>query len=496
MAMLIERARDERLPFVHLERYSVDTGLLALIPVDVARTLRVLPLFRDAERLALGMARPDDLAAHDYVRRLTGLEVEPVLIDEAALEHTLTELYVGGGHAAQSWAQRASQSLDANAAGLDALRDSPVARLFEHLVEQGVHLRASDIHLETAHNQTRLRYRVDGVLHDFPPPPQDVYPALVSRIKILAQLDIAEKRRPQDGRISLGGRELRVSIIPFLDGEGVVVRLLGTGVGVLSLEQAGFDGEMLTRYRRVMRRSHGLLLVTGPTGAGKTTTLYASLAELTDSRRKVVTLEDPVEYRLPGVCQIPVRADLDFDFAEGLRALLRHDPDVVMLGEIRDLPSAEIAIRASLTGHLILATLHTNTASEALTRLIDIGVAPYKVMTSLLWVLAQRLVRKLCPHCRQMQPWPDHSWIKSPGSTAVCFRAVGCPECGGIGYHGRIPVYEYLEITPAMRSEQQASKVARLARRDGFVSLRQRALQAVEAGLTTLSEVEPLVLED
>lgn len=489
--------------FVHLERYRVDESVLDLVPHEVAQPLRVLPLFRDGGRLALGVAQPEDLAAQDYVRRLTGLDIEPVLVEESALENALRELYVAGGTAGRAWGRLAAQSIESHrpetGPALTSTGDSPVARLFEQLVAQAVQLRASDIHLEIAQGKPRLRYRVDGVLHDFPAPPVDVYPALVSRIKILANLDIAEKRRPQDGRISLAvgdsDRELRISIIPYIDGEGVVVRILGAGVGVLALEQAGFCKPMLERYRRVVRRSHGLLLVTGPTGAGKTTTLYGSLAEMCDSRRKIVTLEDPVEYRLDGVCQIPVRPDLEFDFAEGLRALLRHDPDVIMLGEIRDLASAEIAIRASLTGHLILATLHTNTAAQAVTRLIDIGLAPYKVMTSLLWVLAQRLVRRLCEVCRDVAEWPDDHWIAPPQPGALLFVPRGCARCGGLGYWGRVPVYEYLEITPAMRQEHDAHRILELARADGFVSMQERALAQVLEGVTSLAEIEGLSLE-
>ena len=496
MATLMETAHQECMGFVNLERYRVDPAVLELVPYELARPLRVLPLFRDLNRLALGVSRPEDLAVQDFVHRLTGLDVEPVLVDDEALEAALDELYVGAGEASRSWARRASQALDLPRAEVinESLGESPVARLVEQLVAQGIQLRASDIHLEIAQGRPRLRYRVDGALHDFAPPPAEVYPALVSRIKILANLDIAEKRRPQDGRITLD-RELRVSIIPYIDGEGVVIRILGSGVGVLRLEEAGFCQPMLERYRRVVRRSHGLLLVTGPTGAGKTTTLYGSLAEMSDARRKIVTLEDPVEYRLPGICQIPVRADLEFDFAEGLRALLRHDPDVIVLGEIRDLASAEIAIRASLTGHLILATLHTNTATEAVTRLIDIGVAPYKVMTSLLWVLAQRLVRRLCPHCCESQPWPRDHWLPAPSPGAQVYQAVGCDGCGGLGYRGRIPIYEYLEITAAMREEHQPSAILKLARQEGFVTLQERALERVAQGITSLSEVEPLTLE-
>lgn len=503
MATLTETAQKHHMGFVYLERYRAEKEAVGLLPYEVANKLRVLPLFCDEGRLALAVANPQDLCAQDYVARLTGLEVEPVLAEELALSQALIHYYVAEGYSGLAWGRRASLAMhrgvatEAEADPTDG-GEAPVARLFENLVAQAIQLRASDLHLEVSQGQPRLRYRIDGVLNDFEAPPAQVYPALISRIKILSNLDISEKRRPQDGRITLNGRELRVSIIPYIDGEGAVVRVLGSGSKVLSLAEVGFAEEMLERYRLLVRRSHGLLLVTGPTGAGKTTTLYASLSEICSPKRKLVTLEDPVEYRLPGVCQIPVRPEVDFSFADGLRAVLRHDPDVLMIGEIRDLESAEIAIRASLTGHLIFATLHTNTAAQALTRLIDIGVAPYKVMTSLVWVLAQRLVRRLCPACKRAGHL-EAERARSLGLPGPGCEPAGCDECGGLGYRGRLPVYEFLEITEAMRGlpadEQLAQRILELARQDGFVSTRERAVTAFSEGLTSLEEIEGLILE-
>lgn len=499
MATLMEIAEQHRMGFVHLERYRAEKEAVGLVPYEVANKLQVLPLFCDEGRLALAVIRPEDLSAQDFVGRLTGLEVEPVLAEEDALHQALIHYYVAEGYSGLAWGRRASQAIDRAPSAeveLPEAADAPVARLFENLVAQAIQLRASDLHLEISQGQPRLRYRIDGVLNDFEAPPVQVYPALVSRIKILANLDISEKRRPQDGRITLHGRELRVSIIPYIDGEGAVIRVLGSGSKVLSLEEVGFAAEVLERYRRLVRRSHGLLLVTGPTGAGKTTTLYASLSEICDPKRKLVTLEDPVEYRLPGVCQIPVRPEVDFSFADGLRAVLRHDPDVLMIGEIRDLESAEIAIRASLTGHLIFATLHTNTAAQAVTRLIDIGVAPYKVMTSLVWVLAQRLVRRLCPACKRPARRESLRGLDLPLES---YEPVGCDDCGGLGYRGRMPVYEFLEITEPMRAlpadERLAQRILELARQEGFISTRERALQYFSEGLTSLEEIEGLMLE-
>lgn len=497
MEALREIALAYRLPYLNLENYRPDKHSVSLIAHELAQRLQVLPLFRERERLALAVVHPQDLAAQDYVGRLTGLEIEPVLVDERALQGALQQYYVADGQSGVAWGRLAAQALDRSRPEtkhrLSEASDSPVARLFEELIAQAVQLRASDLHLEVAQGQPRLRYRIDGVLNDFDPPPGDVYPALISRIKILARLDIAEKRRPQDGRITMqvGGQslELRVSIIPYLDGEGTVVRVLGAGGGVLSLSEVGFDSEMLQRYRQLVRRTNGLFLVTGPTGAGKTTTLYASLADIVSPKLKIVTLEDPVEYRISGVCQIPMRPEIDFSFVDGLRSVLRHDPDVLMVGEIRDLESAEIAIRASLTGHLIFATLHTNTAAQAITRLVDIGVAPYKLMTSLIWVLAQRLVRRLCPGCS----------LPVQDTAAPRFQAVGCEACGGIGYLGRVPVYEYLEIDDEMRAlefdELLATRILKLARARGFVSAKDRALALVGQGLTTPEEIQGILLE-
>jgi type II secretory ATPase GspE/PulE/Tfp pilus assembly ATPase PilB-like protein len=503
MAPLAELAQEHDLPFVHLDRYRAEPEAVALVPYEMAKKMRILPLFCDEGRLALAVVRPEDLSSQDYISRLTGMDVLPVLVEEEALAQALIQYYVAEGQSGLAWGKRASQAMDretpeANRT-LSSGREAPVARLFEHLIAQAIQLRASDMHLETCDGQPRLRYRIDGVLNDFPAPPSGVYPALISRIKILSNLDISEKRRPQDGRITLANRELRVSIIPYLDGEGAVIRILGTGAGVLSLEEVGFADDMLVRYRRVVRRSHGLLLVTGPTGAGKTTTLYASLAEISSPKRKLVTLEDPVEYRLPGVCQIPIRPEVDFTFADGLRSVLRHDPDVLMIGEIRDKDSAEIAIRASLTGHLIFATLHTNTAAQAVTRLIDIGVTPYHVMTSLVWVLAQRLLRRLCPSCKQLSQGQDARSRLLQVDATNSYEPKGCEQCGKLGYYGRLPVYEYLEISDAMRclpaDGNLAQAIYRTAREEGFISARERALQLFQAGLTSLEEIESLILE-
>ncbi|MBI3926690.1 MAG: type II/IV secretion system protein [Armatimonadetes bacterium] len=511
-------AREHRMAFVHLDDYEVERSAVELISYDVARRFQVLPLFRLPDRLALAVCRPQDLRAQDFVARLTGLAIEPVLVDTEPLEQALRRYYLVEGQSGRELARVASEAAERRKAarspdqgparqlaGDTASDSAPVARLVERLLTQALHLRASDLHLECARGKARLRYRVDGMLHDFPAPPVEIYPAVVSRIKILADLDIAEKRRPQDGRISIVVEEepldLRVSVVPQLDAEGVVIRILRTDVRVRTLEELGFGRETLHRYRKLILRSHGIVLVTGPTGSGKTTTLYATLSHINSPRRKIVTLEDPVEYRLDGICQIPVRADLNFSFPEGLRAVLRHDPDVLMIGEIRDHESAEIAVRASLTGHLLFASLHTNDAPQTVTRLLDIGLEPYQVTTSLLGVLAQRLVRRLCPHCkRAVEITPQQLQalgIKTPGRPTLCFEAVGCKECLGLGYRGRLPIYELLEFSEALRripaAELRSETLFEMARQEGFVPMKHCAAAAWLEGQTSLEEIEPLL---
>ena len=362
---------------------------------------------------------------------------------------------------------------------------------------------ASDIHLEPEGDKVFLRYRVDGVCHDYPPPPANLYAALVSRIKINANMDIAERRLPQDGRMSLTldqkTYDMRVSVMPAVGGEAVVIRILNPQMD-LELGNMGFDSRTLSRYERVLRKPHGIVLVTGPTGSGKSTTLYATLRKIHTREKKTITLEDPVENRMSGIVQIAVRPNIGYTFAAGLKAILRHDPDVVMLGEIRDAESAEVAFRAALTGHLLFSTLHTNSAPEALTRLIDMGMQPYQVAAALNGVLAQRLIRKLCPKCRQpVKLGPEH--LKSLGISSLppkvaIYGAKGCNECQNIGYKGRVAVYEFFELTPQMKAlppEQfRADVLKQMAVKDGFTTLKQAAVGKLLSGLTSYGEVVSL----
>jgi general secretion pathway protein E len=367
---------------------------------------------------------------------------------------------------------------------LEAANDAPIIRMLNALLTQAAKDGASDIHIEPYERSSSVRFRVDGTLREVVQPNKALHAALISRLKIMAELDIAEKRLPQDGRISLriGGKaiDVRVSTLPSAHGERAVLRLLDKSESKFTLEGLGMDGEVLRSFDKLVHQPHGIVLVTGPTGSGKTTTLYASLGRLETATTNILTVEDPVEYELPGIGQTQVNAKIDLTFAKALRAILRQDPDVIMIGEIRDFETAQIAIQASLTGHLVLATLHTNDAPSAVTRLIDMGVEPFLLSSSLLGVLAQRLVRKLCGHCKRQDG--EGRW-----------HAVGCPECGMTGYKGRTGVYELMVVTDAVQAlihnRASEAEITHGAEQAGLRSMREDGERLVREGLTSLEEV-------
>jgi general secretion pathway protein E len=379
---------------------------------------------------------------------------------------------------------RMMQELPAVEDLLEASNDAPIIRMLNALLTQAAKDGASDIHIEPYERSSAVRFRVDGTLREVVQPNKALHAALISRLKIMAELDIAEKRLPQDGRISLriGGRavDVRVSTLPSAHGERAVLRLLDKGEAKFSLEGLGMSGDTLLRFDKLINQPHGIVLVTGPTGSGKTTTLYASLGRVDTATTNVLTVEDPVEYELPGIGQTQVNAKIDLTFAKALRAILRQDPDVIMIGEIRDFETAQIAIQASLTGHLVLATLHTNDAPSAVTRLTDMGVEPFLLSSSLLGVLAQRLVRKLCPHCKRQD---EHGQ----------WHPVGCPDCGHTGYKGRTGVYELMVADDAVRSlihnRAAESELTEAARQGGLRSMREDGDRLVAEGLTSAEEV-------
>lgn len=499
-------------PWVDLHGYQPDKECVALVPEAQARRFRVCPLFRVGDHLYLAVEDPTHLQSQDFISRVTGLVIEPVLalgreIDEALNRSLLTT-------------EQASRFLEEltglpeepdefeESGRVTVLEDTgvPTIKLVDHIISQAIRLGASDLHLEPFPHQVLLRYRIDGVLREFPAPPRQLYNGVISRIKIASGLDIAERRLPQDGRASqtVDGRkyDLRVSVIPNLHGEGVVIRILNAQSVQLDLRTLGFEEDVLKRYESILTRPHGIVLVTGPTGSGKSTTLYATLNKIRDVSKKLITLEDPVEYQLPGVTQIQVQPDIGYTFAEGLKAILRHDPDVVLVGEIRDLESAQIAIRAALTGHQMFSTLHTNDAPQAITRLIDMGVPLYQIQAALNGVLAQRLVRRLCASCKQpeaLTPAVADVWGFEPDTQL--YRSVGCAECNGIGFRGRLAVHELLDVVSSIRrlgiAEAQPERIAELAEHEGaFFSLRRSLGNKLRQGLTTVEEATGLLGED
>ena len=501
------------LSYVDLDSYAPPRELLARFPAGLLLRHRVLPLREVDGAVEVATSEPFDSTPLDQLRLATGEELRPALSPASEIERASKRVLGVGADTLQSMGigedgdQFKVVEGDADDDELDltaAAQDASIIKFVNQILAEALELRASDVHVEPFDNQLRVRYRVDGVLHEANIPPQvrRYHAAIVSRLKILSHLDIAEKRLPQDGRIRLKvkGREidLRVSVIPMIHGEAVVLRILDRGDALLGLEHLGMAPRDRGAWERVLELPHGIVLVTGPTGSGKTTTLYAALSRINDVKRKIVTVEDPVEYQLRGINQIQVSNKTGLTFATGLRAILRHDPDVVLIGEIRDRETAEIAVQASLTGHLVFSTLHTNDAPGAATRLIEMGIEPYLVASSLEMVVAQRLVRLICPKCKAPGP-------PAPGDMDVMreefgddapdflYRGGGCRNCQGTGYRGRQGVFELMPINEELREmileHASAGQVRAAATRQGMLSLRQDGLRHVRDGRTTVEEV-------
>ena len=463
-------------------------------------------LLQDGEHPTILHRGPLSVPLLAELRRFLGGPFQLEQVTDGHFQNRLSALYQRSNNEASQVAEDLSSDVDLTRLAdeipetgdlMDAEDDAPIIRLINAILSQAVREQASDIHIETFEDRLSVRYRVDGVLSEVLSPKRMLAPLLVSRLKVMAKLDIAEKRVPQDGRISvkLAGHavDIRMSTIPSAHGERVVLRLLDKQAGQLQLEQLNMNEQVLSGYKRGLHTAHGIILVTGPTGSGKTTTLYAGLSHINESTRNILTIEDPIEYMLPGIGQTQVNSKVDMTFARGLRAILRQDPDVVMVGEIRDLETAEIAVQASLTGHLVLSTLHTNTAIGAVTRLQDMGIEPFLLSSSLIGVMAQRLVRLLCPDCREQRQVTDAEaeWLGASGDTQI-YRPKGCEQCNFTGYRGRTGIYELIEIDDAMRhmihegaSEMAMVEVAR-ARSTGILGDGQRR---VLAGQTSMEEV-------
>lgn len=493
-----------RLDFVDLAETDVDAGAAALVEREILRRYGALPVRIEGGSLLVAMQDPTNLYAIEDLAMLSGRPIRPVVATGEEIERASNATFAAGGELASLLPERDDANVrehgDAVELGFVSAEDGPVVRLVGSILERAVGEGASDVHLEPRAGKTRVRYRVDGVLRGLMSVPSSLHEGAVARIKVLADLDIAERRVPQDGRFSvkLGSRraELRVATLPTVFGEKVVLRLLDTASVEVDLRRLGFEAGMLRGYEEVFRRPYGTILVTGPTGCGKSTTLYATLGELDGEQKNIVTVEDPVEYRMPGVNQVQVNPKVGLGFATGLRSILRADPDVVMIGEIRDTETARTSIEAALTGHLVLATLHTNDAPSAVARLTEMGVEPFLTASAVDCVIAQRLARRLCEHCKRPtkigQTVVEELGLPG-GEEAAYFEPVGCRRCGGIGYWGRIGVYELMVLDESLRDlvlrRVPAGELGRAAEAKGMVRLREDGLLKAARGITSVEEV-------
>jgi general secretion pathway protein E len=499
---------------------DIDAELVKQVPINFAKQAKFVPLRREGDGVAVAIADPLDTSVLDHARAMLKAEISPQLALSSTIIDAINLVYDRSlNEAEQVVGEMEAQDLDAAEQVLEEAQDlldtgdeAPIIRLVNSLLFRAAKERASDIHIEPMERDLAVRFRIDGVLHNVIKPPKRYQNSIISRVKIMAQLNIAEKRLPQDGRIKirLAGRDIdiRVSTIPTVHGESIVMRLLDKGATLLDLGEIGMSSGILKEIDELIRRSHGILLVTGPTGSGKTTTLYGALSRINTPEVKILTVEDPVEYQLKGINQMPINPKIGLNFASGLRSFLRQDPDIIMVGEIRDKETAQIAIEASLTGHLVFSTVHTNDAAGAVTRLVEMGVEPFLVASSLMAVLAQRLVRKVCKECREPHEPSDEEIAKLGMSRdrfqafggGIVYRAKGCSVCSKSGYRGRAGIYELLVIDDDVRQlilkNVDSGTIKKKAGEKGMLSLLDDGALKVAQGLTTIAEVLSVTQED
>jgi type IV pilus assembly protein PilB len=506
-------------PAVNLGEFDIDPEVIALVPKDVAIRHRVVPVNRAGSSLIVAIADPSNILAIDDLKFVTGYNIEAVVASDVGISDAIERYYNRKEeldlnkvmNEIQEEVEVGNTSEEINLMDLEkAADDAPVVKLCNHLLLSAIQKGASDIHVEPYEKSYRVRFRIDGVLHEEMSPPVKLKAALSSRLKIMAHLDIAERRLPQDGRIKLKvgeDREMdfRVSVLPTLFGEKIVLRLLDKSSLQLDMTKLGFEPDQLADFKSAVESPYGMVLVTGPTGSGKTTTLYSALSELNTLTDNICTAEDPVEYNLPGINQVQMHEDIGLNFAASLRSFLRQDPDIIMIGEIRDFETAEIAIKAALTGHLVLSTLHTNDAPSTITRLLNMGVEPFLVTASVQLVQAQRLVRKICVACKQPTETPTDE-LKSLGAsdeeiaTATCQRGVGCQVCSGSGYKGRVALYEVMPFKDALKElvlqGAAAVEIKAEAIRLGMRTLRRSGVRKICEGVTSVEEIARITAAD
>jgi type IV pilus assembly protein PilB len=516
--LTVSMGRVLNVPPVNLSRANIHSDISDLLPREVSSNYKVCPVSRLENRLFLAMADPLNVLAIDDVRRITKLEIVPLIASERSIAEKLHHIESAKTGTMEDIIQDAEQQAAEDADGLETVKEvieevnidqlsasteeAPVIKLANLIILQAIKDRASDVHIEPFDKMVRLRYRIDGVLVDRTPPPKNLQISLMSRVKIMSSLDIAERRLPQDGRmrVKVNGRDydLRVSFMPTVHGEKVVLRVLDKSNLSASMEKLGMDPDTFRRFASAVAAPHGLMLVTGPTGSGKTTTLYSALNELNHPEYNIITVEDPVEFQVPGINQVPVRKEIGLTFANALRSILRQDPDIVMIGEIRDTETAEIAVEAALTGHQVLSTMHCNDAAGAVARLDDMGIAPFLISSSVIIAAAQRLVRRICLGCKEPVNYPQQMYRDlgiPPGyfDGVPIFKGRGCERCNNTGYAGRMAIIEVMSITDEIRkmiiARSSSMEIGNLAISQGMKTLRMVALEKVKEGLTTLEQV-------
>lgn len=514
--IVIAMAKQLSIPYASyskgLLRPAENQDLAKMVPEDYARKNMLLPISVHMNSLTVAFVDPLDLIVIDNLKRMTNCEINPIIATKSDLQRAIDEFYgkedllkdaVTNSYELEEFKPEKDAEGDLSLDDLIArAEEAPVVKLVDLILMQAIKDRASDIHIEPCKNKINIRYRIDGVLYEIPPPARHLLPAIVSRIKILSNLDIAERRLPQDGvffvKVENKGIDIRVSTIPAIFGEKVVMRILDKSATPLSLGDLGFSPEELERFRKAIISPHGLILITGPTGSGKTTTLYAALNEIKSPRKNITTVEDPVEYKLEGINQVQIKPSIGFTFASALRAFLRQDPDIIMVGEVRDLETAQICIRASLTGHLVLSTLHTNDAPSAISRLIDIGLEPYLISSSLIMVGAQRLVRRLCPECKEAYETTPIMEKDFGIKQELLYRPKGCDYCGHTGYKGRVAIYEIILMNDKLRElitkGAPLGEIKENVKETGALSLFQSGIKKVEEGMTSIEEVLSITL--
>lgn len=488
-------------PHVHLTAININKEVASTIPASMAEKYHMIPIKKEGKKLTIAMVDPTNFYAIDDVRMISGCDVEAVIAAEGEITRAINESY-GVSEIVEKAINKLNQVDVPTLTNLQTVDDAPIICIVNSLIQQAIKERASDIHIEPQDNSVRVRFRIDGVLREVVTFPKHTHAAIISRIKIMSEMDIAEKRLPQDGRIEVtaAGRniDLRVSSLPTILGEKMVLRILDKKSAILDIQGLGFSAHNLKSYQRLYSQAYGMILVTGPTGSGKTTTLYSTLTTLNTPTQNIITVEEPVEYLLDGINQVQVNSKAGLSFSNGLRSILRQDPNIVMVGEIRDTETANIAIRAALTGHLVFSTLHTNDAAGAITRLIDMGVEDFLVASSVLGVVAQRLIRLICPDCKikyiPEAGSPEMAFIgAAPDKTIILYRGTGCPHCNHTGYKGRMSIHEVMPVSVKLREaihqRLSSDELSKIAVTESMTTMRQDGIDKALNGLTTIKEV-------